>query len=337
MIDDKTYYLNQSRHQFLALTNYINENASELYIIGGNVDDDWDMEYAKMNASQNFSFIETFESTYSHMIDVSQDVTMEYFVTTAPDEIKDDKSMGMPQMDEQLYIFVYCIAIATMILFMMTSYCCHKFYFMKLFAFFRHLLDVLSDILFCIAVWDSYHNGDGEDLLLYTLGIACIVCIVLPALINLFHLNREMKQWIEQDASASYDSVAWLNKYAYVLYFIAFIVGQSYVALELFESHLFGIRLFSFELDEVSRLKFQYKTTLSTAILENIPQLIMSALFLFYSPDYNIIAFISLVFSVSSVVSTFCALSTRYSVMKWYSNSLSAHVQTEIDLSYQKL
>ena len=152
--------------------------------------------------------------------------------------------------------------------------------------------DFYSDIMFCARL------GDAEQ---WTLFIVSCLFIFIPWIMNMIQLFRAQKKWT-QDKSVQEGVRGWLIDWSIILVVAVCVSGNSFGAIELANSNLFGMDLFSMGLNPRHLKQFQGKRIYSSVILENIPQLAVQIYFLSYLGAFDEATFVALLSSSISVI-----------------------------------
>lgn len=197
------------------------------------------------------------------------------------------------------------------------------FRWMKILLVCTYMLDFFSDIVFVLQVWFSIEefeeNKDKteETSLLFDSAVLVfsISFLMAPAIVNIFQLQNEMKNWLS-DVITKQVIRRWVAKYVKVLYLVSILTGSAFSAIELCNSNLFGLEIFSMDLPRRDVQYFKYKRIYSIVLMENIPQLIMQGIWSFYYQNVTAITLISMIFSVLSVLLSLFEYSTKQRVLE---------------------
>ena len=177
------------------------------------------------------------------------------------------------------------------------------------------------DIFFVIELWLAYNDeidiqGENEMWLQFLFIFGCFF-IVAPITANLFQLNKEIKGWIT-DNDTKRILQPWIVRHGKIFYLLTIITGSAFSAVELCDSHLFQLSLFSLNIPSRQKQIFKNQRVFSIVLLENIPQFCMQVIYLFVintnnNTDNNNtnIVFISMTFSVLSIVLTLFEYTTK--------------------------
>ena len=130
--------------------------------------------------------------------------------------------------------------------------------------------DFYSDIMFCVRLVDA------KQWELFGIGL---MFIFIPWAMNLVQLFREQKKWTS-DPLTKEKVTGWLISYNIILIFAVIVSGNSFGAVELANSNLFAIDLFSMGLNPRNLKEFQAQRLFSSVLLENLPQLAIQIVFL---------------------------------------------------------
>lgn len=121
--------------------------------------------------------------------------------------------------------------------------------------------DFYSDIMFCVRLVDA------KQWMLFVVGM---LFIFVPWTMNLLQLFREQKKWTEDPLTKEKVS-GWLVDWSIVLIVAVVISGNSFGAVELANSNLFAMDLFSMGLNPRNLKEFQAQRLFSSVMLENLP------------------------------------------------------------------
>ena len=133
--------------------------------------------------------------------------------------------------------------------------------------------------------------------------------IIAPVVANLKQLGKAMKEWAI-DGDTRMIMQPWLRDHLHSLYIISIISGSAFSAIELCDSHLFQLSLFSMNLPKRQKQIFKNKRIFSVVLLENVPQFCLQVIYLLFfaesknnngSTESNI-AFVAMFFSVLSLL-----------------------------------
>ena len=124
-------------------------------------------------------------------------------------------------------------------------------------------------------------------------------------------LNKEIKRWIT-DIDTRQILQPWIESYGKILYLLTILSGSAFSAVELCDSHMFQLPLFSLDIPQRQKQTFKNKRIFSIVLLENIPQFCIqvSYLLLIDSKNDNI-ALIAMCFSVLSIILTLFEYNTK--------------------------
>ena len=139
--------------------------------------------------------------------------------------------------------------------------------------------DFYSDIMFCVRLGDAAEWVDFAFGLLFILVCVCVcVCSSTPVLscclskvpwlMNIAQLLRAQKSWTT-DTSVQEGVRGWLIDWSILLMVAVTLSGNSFGAIELANSNLFGADLFSMGLNPRHLKEFQSKRFYSSVILES--------------------------------------------------------------------
>ena len=98
----------------------------------------------------------------------------------------------------------------------------------------------------------------------------------------------------------------YLKKFGRLLFLLSLISGSSFAAVRLANSNLFGLAAFSMGLSSNDLTKYNQKRLTSVIVCENIPQLIIQSVFLYFSDD--LLSTIVIFAMISSIISIAAAI-----------------------------
>ena len=123
-------------------------------------------------------------------------------------------------------------------------------------------VDMISDCFFIAQInLDNVKDpSTAYDVLFY----ASIVFVVVPALASLFQLFfYARKKWIRNKRAR-----AWLSKYSALLLFSSLCTGSSFVAVAIFNTYIFRLKVFNMGLTTKQLRKFSTRRIYSIVLLE---------------------------------------------------------------------
>ena len=161
-----------------------------------------------------------------------------------------------------------------------------------------------TDCLFAVQIylnWDQQLSSI-EKLVLFCCGV---FFVILPLIVNLVQLNREIQVWI-QDTYSKDRVQAWIRSYSRGLYMMAILCGSSFAAVDIFNSNIFHLSMFNMGLNTRQRALFKNKRILSNVLLENLPQLIIQIIYvtLTIKAGISTITIVAMIFSTVSIISS---------------------------------
>ena len=123
-----------------------------------------------------------------------------------------------------------------------------------------HAYDLISDIFLSITISERIMD---RDIFLW-LFIASLIFIIVPIIVSMAQLWHQMnKHWIKDDHIK-----LWLKENTKLLFLLSFLCGSSFTAIELMNSDLFQIYLFSMALSKEQLHRYMAKSIYSIVILE---------------------------------------------------------------------
>eukprot|EP01083_Nonionella_stella_P050829 135091_1 len=166
------------------------------------------------------------------------------------------------------------------------------------------ILDMLSDVLFVMAVYATYRVANHNKFQFLLICALSIVFIVVPITISLYQLHTaSSSQWIKDNRV-----VDWLNTYTKLLYFMSVFTGSSFSALEIFNCNMFRLDLFDMGLSQKHFMEFKTKKLYSIILFENTPQVILSVWYTILLGELDYIPAAQMLFSCISIVVTAIAV-----------------------------
>eukprot|EP01084_Bolivina_argentea_P319771 554663_1 len=163
-----------------------------------------------------------------------------------------------------------------------------------------HLLDMTSDVFFSAQVYFQTNEKDVQYLVIFMISVAFIIIPIIVTVAQLFQTVR--KHWSHDDHAR-----IWLQEKTAFLFIVSILLGSSFAAVELFNSHLFNLMLFSMNLSRKYMLSFRTKRLWSIILVENIPQLLIQTYYKFIldtGDDDNVIVIASIMMSIISIIVT---------------------------------
>ena len=126
--------------------------------------------------------------------------------------------------------------------------------------------DTLSDALFTITISNDLRDASHTEISmpLTIMLVASISFIVLPCLITLIQLSKEIAIW----KRVSDDLNAWFSQNMTIVYIASIFMGSSFAAVELFNSNLFNLEIFDMGLSRTQLMGFNVKRIYSLVLLE---------------------------------------------------------------------
>ena len=173
-------------------------------------------------------------------------------------------------------------------------------------------LCTVSDVFFVVTVWVSVENLL-ERLILVFIGS---LFLIVPVNVNLFQLRREIEKWTN-DSDTRMILYPWIKVHASRLLSLCLLSGSAFSAIELCDSHLFQLPIFSFNIPQRQKQVFKNQRIFSIVLLENIPQFFLQLIYLLFfvnsnSTDFESnITFFAMFFSVLSVILTIFEYNTK--------------------------
>ena len=167
-----------------------------------------------------------------------------------------------------------------------------------------------SDIFFVIEVWFSTQATESSDWLFLMFILGCLF-VLLPLIFNLFQLNKSIREWII-DYNTRNILQPWILQYSKTLYLLSVLTGSAFSAIELCDSHLFELSIFSLNIPKREKQMFKNKRIFSIVLCENIPQFCLQLIYLlFVNNNNNSITIVAMSFSILSIIITLFEYSTN--------------------------
>ena len=127
--------------------------------------------------------------------------------------------------------------------------------------------------------------------------------IILPLICNLIQLHCEIHKWVT-DVYSKHTVQAWVRSYLRILYVLSFFCGSAFAATNICNSNIFHLSMFNMGLNRRQRAIFKNQRVLSIVLLENIPQLIIQAIYIGITENFNEITIMAMIFSIISIISS---------------------------------
>merc|ERR1712087_361249 len=124
-----------------------------------------------------------------------------------------------------------------------------------------------------------YHGWYSEStmrLIITLIFGASVLFILVPVVLNIVNLFKFQNKLVKTNDRYR----PWFEDYIMILFFLSFICGSTFSAVELANSNLFGLRMFSMGLSKRDMMRFKQNRLWSVVVAENVPQLVIQILFL---------------------------------------------------------
>lgn len=196
-----------------------------------------------------------------------------------------------------------------------------QFHISTIILFGVYTFDFYSDVTFVIQVWlDSITNNSKlfnstTQISIAIIFILSILAIICPLLMNIYQLHKEIGIWM-LNPDCSQIVGPWIKKRVKFLYTLSFICGSSFSAIELCNSHLFELAIFSAGLPNRMVWIFKNKRFFSVVLLENIPQIGCQLIYSILTDNFTSVTFIAALFSTLSALLTTIEYLTKSSLIK---------------------
>eukprot|EP01084_Bolivina_argentea_P083917 151902_1 len=190
----------------------------------------------------------------------------------------------------------------------------YEFHSSPLILFLFYLLDFVSDLFFCINLY-SYYNAYDDDEFYLILFIFSTIFLIIPPIASLYEMEKVITKIIKLNDDK-------MNKYfaknSSKLYLICFIIGNFYGTLSLFGCKLLDLDLFKLSMKNNEMLLLENKYCIHSALLENIPQIIISTLYSIKTKSLftDDIVLFTYLFGVISMITSFFTFITRKKLLK---------------------
>ena len=117
---------------------------------------------------------------------------------------------------------------------------------------------------------------------------------------NFIDLIKFQAEW-QDDALLGDRYRAWLDQYMNVLFILSFLSGSTFSAIQLVNSNLFGLRMFTMGLSTRDMRKFNLSRLKNVIVGENVPQLVIQIVYVANQGGLDIIAFLAILSSTVSI------------------------------------
>ena len=191
-------------------------------------------------------------------------------------------------------------------------------FFVSFFVFFLDY-DNKIDAFFVIELWFSggIESNRNNEWILFLFPFGCLF-IILPLIANLYQLNNAIKDWIV-DNDTRHILQPWFLRYGKILYLLTIVCGSAFTGVELCDTHMFQLPIFSLDIPKRQKQIFKNKRIYSVVLMENIPQICLQITYLYLignsSSSNNSIALIAMCLSILSVILTLFEYNMRKFVM----------------------
>ena len=134
------------------------------------------------------------------------------------------------------------------------------------------VLDLSSDVFFTLRIRKEierisaviiFSNDIQEDLFLIIFLLSATF-IVVPILVSIFQLMKEIQTYWWRDDQVK----RWLVEKSKILYIFSIFTGSSFTAVELLNSNLFQLNIFSMDLSKNQLIGFEAKKIYSIVLIE---------------------------------------------------------------------
>ena len=97
--------------------------------------------------------------------------------------------------------------------------------------------------------------------------IASVFFIILPIFSNYLQLHKAIQDWVV-DTESKYAVQPWIHMHLRSLYALCILFGSAFTAIELCNSHLFNLSVFSMGLNRRQKALFKNQRIFSTVLME---------------------------------------------------------------------
>eukprot|EP01084_Bolivina_argentea_P075033 136065_1 len=232
-------------------------------------------------------------TTYSTTTLLSTEININITSMMLTLDINDNDSISFNSSWINYVIAIFCVVIfLVIILFGQWHSKKNKYIFnvYNIIWFGYHLLDFATDILFVLLLFNKHYNY---------LFLVSLSFLFLSSMVSVFQLNRNIKIWIRDN---TLNVTEWFERYTTFLYFVCFIVGSCQSAVQLCNSNFLQLNRFSLKLNKYYQMKLHNEHLWSSVVIENIPQLVLEAMYIIQSNTLNDITLLAMVFSISSIL-----------------------------------
>ena len=125
------------------------------------------------------------------------------------------------------------------------------------------------DVFFGARLFVLSLDEDSKFSIYYlVLFVLALVFLIIPLLSNVIQLYYEIGQWSKDPVLTPTPVSGWLRSKVKFLYFISIVCGSSFSAVQLCNSYLFKMKIFSMGLSRYHKNRFQTQRFASIALLE---------------------------------------------------------------------
>ena len=147
--------------------------------------------------------------------------------------------------------------------------------------------------------WDDHLSSNLKFILIGCGGLF----ILLPLIGNLFQLHNEIEIWV-CDVYSKHTIQPWVRSYLRFLYMLAILFGSAFAAVDVCNSNLFYLPMFSMGLNKRQKAIFKNQRLLSTVLFENIPQVILQLIYSYLTEQITLVTLVAIGFSSISIISS---------------------------------
>ena len=203
-----------------------------------------------------------------------------------------------------------------------------------------HLEDMVSDVFFAMEV-NLFSEENSSLLVIFIVAITFIIIPTLTTLGQLYHIIH--KHWLSKTSNNALRT--WLLRNTSYLMIGSILMGSSFASVELFNSNLFHLGIFSMGLSRYHLHHFRIKRVYSIILLENIPQLTIQLIFtvlLREKQELSLIVISSMILSIISIIVTIMTaiiskellITQQYGVIKFDVTGKAIQDKDKVDGTY---
>ena len=125
------------------------------------------------------------------------------------------------------------------------------------------------DVFFCARLFVLSLDEDSKFALYYfVLFVLALVFLIVPLFSNVLQLYYEIGKWSKDPVLQPTPVSGWIRSKVKFLYFVSIVCGSSFSAVQLCNSYLFKMKIFSMGLSRYHKNRFQTQRFASIVLLE---------------------------------------------------------------------